>query len=305
MEDLRREGADVSVASNSVPFEIAEKVRSKYFPKTEAAPKRAIKVIKAAAKPVEAPVEAAEAHEETSATPVETPTEAPVVRTTPTEPETTPAVTPSVKKLSKKVVAEPEPEPEVESPAPVDEAPAQPTTVVRKVLKPKVDAAAEPELTESQPEAVSTATEQDETPAPVEAAPEPVVGPGGTTVKRLTLSADALKKGIKAGDRLVSNAPTKTGSLVTPARTPGQFRGTPGENAAPQMTYTPPADNRRRPGRGGGRKNDKTGRFAERESDAPQKRSIEEPRHGPGRCIRGRNPTFGSFDRRCDDPRIC
>ena len=48
MEDLRREGADVSVASNSVTFEIAEKVRNKYFPKTEAAPKRGIKIIKAA-----------------------------------------------------------------------------------------------------------------------------------------------------------------------------------------------------------------------------------------------------------------
>ncbi len=48
MEDLRREGADVSVASNSVRYEIAEKVRNKYFPKTEVAPKRAIKIIKAA-----------------------------------------------------------------------------------------------------------------------------------------------------------------------------------------------------------------------------------------------------------------
>ena len=44
IEDLRREGADVSVPSNSVSVEIAEKVRLKYFPKTEVAPKRAIKV---------------------------------------------------------------------------------------------------------------------------------------------------------------------------------------------------------------------------------------------------------------------
>lgn len=34
IEDLRREGADVSVASNSVSIEIAEKVRLKYMPKT-------------------------------------------------------------------------------------------------------------------------------------------------------------------------------------------------------------------------------------------------------------------------------
>src|SRR5512139_2338358 len=58
MEDLRREGADVSVPSNSVSAELAEKVRLKYFPKTEVAPKRAIKVIKA--KKEEAPVPAEE-----------------------------------------------------------------------------------------------------------------------------------------------------------------------------------------------------------------------------------------------------
>src|SRR6185369_2399982 len=50
MEDLRREGADVSVPSNSVSAELAEKVRSRYFPKADATPKRAIKVIKAAKK---------------------------------------------------------------------------------------------------------------------------------------------------------------------------------------------------------------------------------------------------------------
>ncbi len=46
IEELRREGADVSVPSNSVSKELADKIRNKYFPKTEAAPKRAIKVIR-------------------------------------------------------------------------------------------------------------------------------------------------------------------------------------------------------------------------------------------------------------------
>src|SRR5437867_7215232 len=50
MEDLRRAGADVSVASNSVSAEFAKKVRSKYLPKAETHPKRTIKVIKAAKK---------------------------------------------------------------------------------------------------------------------------------------------------------------------------------------------------------------------------------------------------------------
>lgn len=278
MEDLRREGADVSVASNSVPFEIAERVRNKYFPKTETAPKRAIKIIKAAAKVHDEPV--AEAVEVSPEPAVE---KTAVVAATPEPKEDVQTVsTPSsVKKLAKKPVAEPEPEPEivpvVEVPVPEPEA----TAPVRRVLKPKVvETVAEeaPEVVEQvEQEPVPEVTET----VVAETQPDTVVGPGGTTVKRLTLSPDALKKGIKPGDRLVSTAPTKTGSLVTPARSADgrrpEFRGTPGETAAPQMTYTPPADNRRRPGRSGGRKgNDKGGRFAERDVDIPQKRSIEE-----------------------------
>lgn len=52
IEDLRREGADVSVPSNSVSKELADKISNKYFPKAEVTPKRTIKVIKKAAKKV-------------------------------------------------------------------------------------------------------------------------------------------------------------------------------------------------------------------------------------------------------------
>ncbi|MEO5858008.1 MAG: translation initiation factor IF-2, partial [Pyrinomonadaceae bacterium] len=86
------------------------------------------------------------------------------------------------------------------------------------------------------------------------------------------------------GERVVSEAPTKAGKLATDiiaARNqgrPGQFRGTPGETASPQTVYTPPADNRRKPGRSGGRKGRdvKGGRFAERDLDQPRQRTIEE-----------------------------
>ncbi|MBK9526970.1 MAG: translation initiation factor IF-2 [Acidobacteria bacterium] len=279
MEDLRREGADVSVASNSVPFEIAEKVRSKYFPKTEIAPKRAIKVIKAAAKPAD---EVAEVAEEVIAAPAEPApaTEAPTKRVRAAE-----EVPSKVKKLSLKEVAAPEPIAETPPPpAPVEATPAAPATTVKKVLKLKATetpVAEEPAAEiggETTVEASADETPVAETPP---ATPEPEA-PTGTRIKRMTLSAEALKKGIKAGDRVVSDAPTRTGSLVQDRGrpgAPGQFRGTPGENAAPQMTYTPPADSRRRPGRGGGRKgrpgDDKTGRFGDRD-DAPQKRTIEE-----------------------------
>jgi translation initiation factor IF-2 len=275
MEDVRREGADVSVASNTVSHEIAEKVRNKYFPKKEAALKRGIKVIKKAAKQ----------DESQTAEPGVTEAE-PVVEEAPQPPATTSEAAPpdeidapparKVRKLAKK--SEPASEPVVaEEP--------ETTTTVKRLTKTK-KAESEP-LPEVEPEIIEAPVETKEEPAQKEESTSAPAKPTGTTVKRLTLSPDALKQGIKPGDRLVTEAPTKTGSLVSERPRPGddrgrrpEFRGTPGETAAPQMTYTPPADNRRRPGRSGGRKgkgvDDKTGRWGERDLDAPQKRSIEE-----------------------------
>ncbi|MEP6911782.1 MAG: translation initiation factor IF-2 N-terminal domain-containing protein, partial [bacterium] len=52
IEEVRREGVDVSVPSNSVSKELADKIRNKYFPKKEAAVKRVVRVVKKAARPV-------------------------------------------------------------------------------------------------------------------------------------------------------------------------------------------------------------------------------------------------------------
>ena len=114
MEDLRREGADVSVPSNTIPHELAEKVRSRYFPKTEVAPKRGIKIIKKAAKPAGEPIA-----EETDAPQIE---ETIAGRPSPRRlrprrskaPAPTPAEAPKprVKVLAKKPIAEPVAEPE-------------------------------------------------------------------------------------------------------------------------------------------------------------------------------------------------
>ena len=262
MEDLRREGADVSVPSNSVSLELAEKVRLKYFPKTEVAPKRAIKIIKASKK-----TEAEAAAEETSAPEVvETPEAEPV----------------EIKTEEAAPVAEP--------PAP-EEAP----TRVRKILRKKAEepvvaeTVEQPEVVEA-PEEIPQVEAEVEVPeaAPAEAPSTParVLRPGGTQIKQLTLTRDALQKGVKPGERVVSEAPTRTGKLdpatAEAGRDPrrrGEFRGTPGETTTPQMNYTPPADNRRRPGRSGGRKGKadaRGGRFAERDQDAPRLRTIEE-----------------------------
>jgi translation initiation factor IF-2 len=279
MEDLRREGADVSVPSNSVSVELAEKIRNKYFPKVEAAPKRAIKIIKAVKKEETAEVEEETPHVEAEAeeqpVEVEAPEEAPAVVETeepkPAEPETG-----TFKKkllVQKKVVVADEPavaaEPEVEEEVVLEE-PEQ--------IEPEAAVSEEPESTEPVAE--------------VEKPTGPKVFRPGTQVKQLTLTRDALEKGIKPGERMVTEGPTKTGKLsperiaedrkaatADRGRRP-EFRGTPGETAQPQMTYVPPTDNRRRPGRSGGRKTgkfeDKGGRFAERDLDQPRPRSIEE-----------------------------
>ena len=53
IEEVRREGVDVSVPSNSVSKELAEKIRNKYFPKKETAAKRGVRVVKRAERAVE------------------------------------------------------------------------------------------------------------------------------------------------------------------------------------------------------------------------------------------------------------
>lgn len=253
LEDLRREGADVSVPSNSVSAELAEKVRLKYFPKAEVAPKRAIKVIKASKQPAKPAAveleesEAAEAPEAALPEPDETPLEAPE--------------------------------------------PAKPAQRNYRLQKKAAPAAGEPEE-EADAEAVDAIPEeaQEASPQPPDVAPTSsgtttrVLRPTGTQIKQLTLTRDALERGVRPGERVVAETPQRTGKLVEDRSTRDQrgrrtdLRGTPGETATPQITYTPPADNRRRPGRSSGRKGkgDARGRFAERDQDIPRKRTIEE-----------------------------
>jgi translation initiation factor IF-2 len=83
MEDARREGIDCSVPSNTVPHEVAERIRLKYFPKKIApqAGPRLVKHVKAA-EPVEVPQEVAQP-EAPPEPEVETQPSAPVEATAP------------------------------------------------------------------------------------------------------------------------------------------------------------------------------------------------------------------------------
>ncbi|HEY1403759.1 MAG TPA: translation initiation factor IF-2 N-terminal domain-containing protein, partial [Pyrinomonadaceae bacterium] len=71
IEEVRREGVDVSVPSNTVSKELAEKIRNKYFPKKETVAPRAIRVVKKAPATVaEAPSGEAEDNIHASVAPV-------------------------------------------------------------------------------------------------------------------------------------------------------------------------------------------------------------------------------------------
>src|SRR5262245_36626236 len=130
IEEVRREGVDVSVPSNSVSKELAEKIRNKYFPKKETTVKRAVKVVKRAALPttevavaVEAPPEVDEP-EVVAETPVEEEPAAPSVAPTPT----TPAAPrqPTTARLVKKL-----------TPATRVEAPVEEVTAAEEIVAPE------------------------------------------------------------------------------------------------------------------------------------------------------------------------
>src|SRR5215216_7990800 len=109
IEEVRREGVDVSVPSNSVSKELAEKIRNKYFPKKETTVKRAVKVVKRAALPTpEAPVVEAEpeVHDEPEPILPAPPTAAVETRAAVSPPAAKPPTTRLVKKLSPAVRAE-------------------------------------------------------------------------------------------------------------------------------------------------------------------------------------------------------
>jgi translation initiation factor IF-2 len=116
MEDARREGIDVSVPSNTVPHEVAERIRTKYFPKkvVKAVGPRLVKHAKVA-EPVEIPAGTEEAQ---AAPEIDEQQEAAAPTTVPGTPE---APKPKIRVL--KVM--PQPQPSAEQPAQEASAAAQ------------------------------------------------------------------------------------------------------------------------------------------------------------------------------------
>jgi translation initiation factor IF-2 len=251
IEEVRREGVDVSVPSNSISKELAEKIRDKYFPKKDTAVKRAIRVVKKAARPV-----------------IEEP-----------PPEETPEIIAAPE-------AEPEPAP-IEAP-PVELPPAAPAQVVRRLAPAAraVKPAAEEAPVEDVPAEIvaEPAVEAPAPPPPVAAEPAP---PRGRQVRVMRPTAAALNAGIRHGERAPAPPPPAPSAAATPRtreRTPRgrtEYAGTPGETATPQTTYIPPPDagrrrSRRGSTRGGKRGGDGKGRFDRDIMPPPDHRTLEE-----------------------------
>jgi translation initiation factor IF-2 len=263
IEEIRREGVDVSVPSNSVSKDLAEKIRVKYFPKKEAVAKRTIKVVKRAAMPV-AEEEAAPAETEAPVTPQ--PTEAPEVfqeaaaapyTAAPAKPTAKPSAPARlVKKLTPATRAEQPPAAPPSAAVPL----AEPATIPTGV-SPEASHAAEP---------AATATARQTAVSPAQVAPS-------RQVRVMRPTAAALDAGIRPGERVPvpdvppSAPPTprerdeRRRERTAQGRTT-EYRGTPGETATPQTTYIPPPDSGRRRSRrasprGGRKTNDRGGRF--------------------------------------------
>jgi translation initiation factor IF-2 len=297
IEELRREGEDVSVPSNTVSKELAEKIRNRYFPKTQAAPARTIKVIKkekTAAVEEAAPVAAETAPVMETAPVVEAKEEknaAPVAEVAPQK-----TVGFRTVKVAKK--------PTATAPAPAEEAPA-PEIVEEQQPEPETF---EPEVEpEEIPQPEPAAEEKEEKiietpPAQTPPAVKVVTPAAGTQIKKLSLTKEALQAGMKQGERVVVEKPPVQKTEIDRSRDRGrggrggdrvgagsggrdsggkrpEFRGTPGETATPQMTYIPQAGNRKPKGRSdkkGDRRHEKGGRFEEREMEISRPRTIEE-----------------------------
>ena len=261
IEEVRREGVDVSVPSNSVSKELAEKIRNKYFPKKETTAKRGVRVVKRAERAVEEvpPVEAVEAAPEVEPE-VRSPSpqaEVPAPRAPAVAPKQ-PTTARLVKKLAPATRAE-QPEPETAAPAAIPEAPE---------IEVASDSPAQAELSEANgTSSIDSAT-----------TPSTVVPPPSRQVRVLRPTMAALNAGIRPGERApspvvppsvtprerVERAGTRVRERTPLART--ERLGTPGETATPQTTYIPPPDagrrrSRRTPARGGRKIEGKAGRF--------------------------------------------
>src|SRR5688500_7101632 len=201
IEEVRREGVDVSVPSNSVSKELAEKLRNKYSPKKETAIKRTVTVVKRAVLP-EAPATEAELEVQEpepdvvdAPQPAPEPVEAPPVDLPPAAKQPIPARL--VKKLTPAARAE----------APTPEAIEEEAPVVKAEPAPVVEAPVFHEPVAAPIEATAAPRNGLEVKTPPPPAPAPPPPPPSRQVRVLRPTAAALNAGIRPGERAPAPAP--------------------------------------------------------------------------------------------------
>ena len=223
IEDVRREGLDASVPSNSIPQEIAERIRNKYFPKQETVAPRAVRVVKKArpAEQAEAPVTTAETASKEAAPQSAAPSNGGAVVQSPPR---------------RIVKIKPRPA-EIEQPA-VE--PTPPAELPVEEEQPGPQAGAVPVVAEEpagQPQPESPAP-----PMPKEAPKErPKAGQPQTKIIRLAPPVGGLPRSLEQPKPArPERAARAERSSATTAREQA------GETRTPQTTYIPPPDARRR-----------------------------------------------------------
>ncbi|HEX8494469.1 MAG TPA: translation initiation factor IF-2 [Pyrinomonadaceae bacterium] len=310
IEEVRREGVDVSVPSNSISRELADKIRNKYFPKKEQTAPRMVKVVKKAVRAVpeeeapttiEPPLAEAASAPQAAATP-ELPQETTTDVTKTARPLTAPRV---VKKLTPAVraehpsaaatgVAQAEQEitetDDATSQQPSIEAqPAQATSEAPEMLaeqaqmqQPTVSPllTPEPELSTTAQPAQSRQVTKVLRPTS-EALRSGVIGPGGRAPVPLTpppSPRERFERQERAGRGGAEQRPEQRPDprAARPAYPRVDRGGTPGETATPQTVYTPPPSDRKKGRsrgqlRGGHKTDDRRGRFEDRDFIRPPK----------------------------------
>ncbi|CDM66463.1 translation initiation factor IF-2 [Pyrinomonas methylaliphatogenes] len=260
IEDARREGHDVSVPSNTIPEDIANKIRNKYFPKQEAIAPRAVRVVKKAVRP--APEET---RTEAAASPVPeqveiAPAPAPSPPTGETQKQAQPA---AVRRVLRRIAPPPIEQgapPSVESAQPA-EAAAEPTQ------EPPAQVEAEKSV---QPTAPAQKQTPPEAQAPVEA-PKPKAGQPQVKVIRLTPPVGGIPRPTEPAKP--TRPERESAARAERARTQ-ELHEQPEETRVPQTTYIPPPDARRR---GARTRHARKEKIVERDVlPPPRPRSLEE-----------------------------
>lgn len=304
IEDVRREGLDVNVPSNSIPKEVADKIRNKYFPKKETSTaKRAIRIVKQV-RPVETDTPSTDetSQEETptppqEAKPIEQPATPPATEVMPAKTKPDSAKSVSAMRVRPIKVVSPAtraPKPKVKEVE--EEAPAPIETKETEVITTQEETAAqaeEKEVQASEPVALQEEEPMLETIQEKTITTLKTLPPQGTRIKALKVTPEALRAaGVNLNPAAVV-AKTQTipqqgkdkkpervkykdrkreaRSTNAVTRTP-ELRGTPGETQHPITSYTPPPDKRKKHGRSQpvrGQRNEK-GKFHERELIPPR-----------------------------------